>query len=105
ELSHAFMLVIVRMADGDDAAMRDLADTVFKLNGGMKNVELGGQQVFHAPKNRVTLRRGDVGDLDMAGKRVSFRAEAPYMHVVDAIYTFKRADHGNNFSRRYAVGS
>ena len=49
------MLVIVSMADGDDAAMGNLADAVFKLNRRMEDVELGGQQVIDAAKNRVTL--------------------------------------------------
>src|SRR5579859_8202858 len=99
------MLVIVGLTDGDDTAVGNLADAVFKLNCSMEDVELGRQQIFYAAKNGGTLRRGNVGDLDMAGERMRLRTEAPYMHVMDTVYTFKRANHGHNFFRGHAVRS
>jgi hypothetical protein len=43
------------------------------------------QAVFYVAQNAFAHRRGDVGDGDVAGPDVGFRADAPDLDVVDAL--------------------
>ena len=49
----AVMLVFGRIGDGNDAAMGDFADCVFKLNRSVIDVEVAGQSLLDVAQNAL----------------------------------------------------
>ena len=76
-----------------DAAVRDLASLVLKLNGGVMNAKLLCQALLHFAQDGFAGRRRNVGDSDVAGQGMHFRSDAPHVEVVyvaHAVYLLDR---------------
>src|SRR3954470_8059986 len=78
------MAVVAVAADGDVAAMGDVADLVLELDGGVVDVEVVGESAADLLHDLVAFGKRDVGDGDVRGKRVGVGANAPDVQVVDA---------------------
>src|SRR5262249_10416436 len=73
--------------DRHHAAVRDVTDNMFELNGRMDDLELAAQPLIYIAEDPLTRGRWDVIDADVAGERVNLRANAPDvqgMHVSHA---------------------
>lgn len=66
-----------------DAAMRNVALEVLKLNGGVQDVELSPQALFHLAKDSLARRRRNVFDADVAGEGMDLRPNTPDMQIVN----------------------
>jgi len=86
------MVMMFGFADRDDAAVGDFAFDVFELDGGVDHAEIMLQDFFHVTENAFAGRGRDVGDGDVAGERVAFRADAPDVQVVDVIHALNLAN-------------
>src|ERR1019366_937746 len=78
--------VFVGRADGDDAAVRHLADRQLKLDRGVMDVEAFAHLLAYQTQNSLALRRGHVGDGHMAGERVGVAADAPHVQIVHIVH-------------------
>src|SRR5512146_1687317 len=80
------MSVLVAFGN-DDAAVYDIADDVFELDGRMDDAEALRERALHLSHDRFRFGWGNIRDRDMARQRVAFRSYAPdvqVMHVVHA---------------------
>src|SRR5215469_18984472 len=76
----AVMLLLVLLCvlhNRNHAAVRHFADDVLELDGGVIDSKVAQQPFLHVPENSFADRGGDVGDRDVAGQRMRFRADAP----------------------------
>src|ERR1700733_3449998 len=89
------LMAVVMMAhtlrDRHNASMCNLAYHMLELDRGVINAEALMQAAFHIAKNSLTDGGRNVGDGDMAGKRVRLRTNAPDMQVVNVVDAFDRA--------------
>src|SRR2546426_2952314 len=56
---------------------------VLKLDGGMGDAELARERLTDSLRNPLAFGGGHVENLDVAGKRVRLRSQAPDVDVVD----------------------
>src|ERR1019366_7969366 len=96
--------VFVRWADGDDAAVRHLADRQLELDGGVMDVEAFAHLLANQAQNALALGRGHVGDGHMAGKRVSVAADAPHVQIVHIVHSRNGANDLLNSLQLHAAG-
>src|SRR5215469_5056520 len=88
------MVVILALANGNNAAVGDLALNVLKLDGGVDHAEVMVQHLFHVTQDALAYRGWDVGDRDVTRKGPTFGADAPHVQVVHVVYAFYLADGG-----------
>jgi hypothetical protein len=69
--------------NGDDAAFKLIAAGVLELDGGVADLEVVIENVVELDQDAGALRRGNVGDGDVAGQGAGVGAEAPDVQVVD----------------------
>src|ERR1019366_6325287 len=79
--------VFVRRTDGDNAAVRHLADRQLKLDGGVMDVEAFAHLLADQAQNSLALGRGHIGDGHVAGERVGIAADAPHVQIVYIVHT------------------
>ena len=91
---HTLMLVSVFFNHRNHAAVRHFADHVLELDGGVVDVEVLAQHLFHIAQNAFTDRRRNIGDGDMAGERSRFRSDAPHVQIVNIIHALNPAHRG-----------
>ena len=91
------------LLNGDNAAFQLTAADVLKLHGGVADVIVIAQDVIELDQDTRALRRGDVCDGDVAGKRARTGTEAPDMQVVNVDYTFDGFHAGADFCERNAA--
>src|SRR5436190_127015 len=89
---------IVGMHGDGAAGLRDRAAYVFELDGGVGDVEAVFEDLVEAAKDAVAGRGRDIFDQDMAAQRVSARAEAPDMEVVDVEHAVDGAHGGGDIA-------
>ena len=56
----------------NDTSVRNFADGMLELNGGVVDVKVMVQAIFHVAENAFARGRWDVGYGDVARERVSF---------------------------------
>ena len=61
---------------------------MLELNRGVVDAEVVVQALFHVSQNALTDRWRDIRNRDVAGKRPSFRSNAPAVKVVDIVDPF-----------------
>src|SRR6266480_7845235 len=76
----------------NDAAVRHFAFDVLKLDGGVIDTEVVVQDLFDIAQDAFAHRGRNVGDGDVTGERMAFRADAPYVQVMDVVDPFDLAD-------------
>ena len=87
------MTVFVRTGtDGNDAAIVDLADIEFKLDGGVMDMEAFTQHGANRCQKAGACRGGHIGDSHVAGERMSVAADAPHMQIVYGVNAGNAAD-------------
>ena len=67
--------------------VRDVADSIFELHGGVLDVEFFAEQIANVVEDDAAFRRRDIGNGDVHGERAAVGAEAPdvkIVHVDDA---------------------
>src|ERR1041385_4064498 len=87
-----------------DAAVGDVADHVFELNGGVIDTKAIAQLVPNLQQDALAGGRRNVSDADVAGKRVRIRADAPHMQVMDVVYPGDGGEGGGNVFQFHAAG-
>src|SRR5437660_12618320 len=88
------MVVMFGFAHGDDAAVGDFAFDVLELDGGVDHAKVVVQDLFHVAQNALARGGRNVGDGDVTGEGVAFRANTPDVQVVDIIDALDLADGG-----------
>ena len=63
------LVLVLGFAHRNHAPVGHFADHIFELNGGMGNVKILAQAVFHVAQNALADRRRNVGNRNVAGKR------------------------------------
>src|ERR1700676_3249421 len=86
------VLLLFTFPHWNDAPMRHFAHHVLKLDRRMNNAEIMRQAFLHVSQDALTDRRRNVCDRNMTRKRVTLRADAPDVKIVDFIYSFDRPD-------------
>ena len=103
-------MVLVAVASGQflrrhHASLEFSAADVLELDGGMADVEMVFEDVIELDEDAGALRRGNVGDGDVAGKGTRLRTEAPYVQVVDVDDAFNLFHAGADGGERNAARS
>src|SRR5579872_5607276 len=92
-------------ADRHNATMSNFTSRIFKLDRGVMNMKFRRQNLIHAAQNGIALRRRNIFDADVAGKRMSVRANAPNVDVVNVIHPGDRLNAGNDPFYGHATGN
>ena len=61
--------VVDHLFDGNDAALMRVTAIMFKLDGGVRDVEFAASEVLQMKQNALALRWGNVCNADVAGQR------------------------------------
>src|SRR5207302_2176623 len=80
--SVSMMMVSLFYPNWHYAAVGDLAVLMLELNRGVVNAKLHRQTLFHVAQYCLTCRWWNVGNSNVAGKRMHLRADAPDMEIV-----------------------
>src|SRR5690349_13484455 len=88
----------------NDAAVGDVADHVFELDGGVVNAEVVAQLLFNVAQNALAGGKRNVRDADVAGEGMAVGADAPHVQVVNVVNAFNGSDGGGYLFQFHAEG-
>src|SRR5215472_17372830 len=100
----AVVLVFFRaLGNGDHASMSCRTVGMLELNRGVVDAEVPQKPFLHIPQDALARRRWNVGNGNVAGERMSLRANAPDMEVVNVVYTLNRTDRQLNLLQLHSA--
>ena len=76
----------MRVANWHHAPVGDIAGQVLELDGGVADAEIMAKFFIYVAENAFAFRRWNIFDSDVTGERVSFRADAPHVEIVNILY-------------------
>src|ERR1700722_1886070 len=88
------VLMFWALDNGYYTSMSNFTNDVLELDRRVVNLEVMMQAGFHVAQNAFADRGRDVGDRDVAGERVSLRADAPDVQIVNVVDAVDRTDGG-----------
>ena len=97
--------MMLLLAHGNNAAVGDFADFVFKLDRGVHDAEVVVQALFHVAQNSLAHRWRNVRDRDVARERAALRADVPDVQVVNVVHALDFAQRGFEDFKIESAGS
>src|ERR1035437_6443561 len=95
----------VTSAFGYHTTIRDLADGMLELDGGVMNLKFCGQHLPDFAQDALTGGGRNIGDADVAGKSGRGRTDAPTVRIVHMVPPADLADCRRNLLQPHSAGS